>query len=94
MYATANGNAEILLQGSDARQLREDFNANAQRTLEFMASNLVAKAQKVVWEQFPDDMPGRIVAAISERCRQAVANEETISQDYSQTHSVSRGMRI
>jgi hypothetical protein len=94
LYAKANSDAEILLRGDDARQLAEDFKANAQLTLEFMASNLVAKAQKVVWEQFPDDRPGRIVAAISERCRQAVANEETISQDHKQTHSVNRGIRI
>jgi hypothetical protein len=94
LYAKANGDAEILLRGDDARQLTEDFKANAQLTLEFMASNLVAKAQKVVWEQFPDDRPGRIVAAISERCRQAVANEETISQDRKQTRSVNRGIRI
>jgi hypothetical protein len=93
-YARANVNAEILLQGSDASQLAEDFNGNAQHTLKFMASNLVAKAQKVVWEQFPDDRPGRVVAAISERCRQAVSNDETISQDRRLAHSVNRGMRI
>jgi hypothetical protein len=93
-YARANGNAEILLQGHDADRLTEEFKGNAQLTLEFLSSNLVAKAQKVVWEQFPDDRPGRIVAAISERCRQAVANAETISQDHRQTHSVSRGIRI
>jgi hypothetical protein len=93
-YARANGNAEILLQGRDAGQLAEDFNRNAQLTLEFMASNLVAKAQKVVWEQFPDDRPGRIVAAISERCRQAVANEETLSENRKLSHSVNRGMRV
>jgi hypothetical protein len=93
-YARANGNAEILLQGNDAGQLAEDFNGNAQLTLEFMSSNLVAKAQKVVWEQFADDRPGRIVRAISERCRQAVANEETISEIRKQAHSVNRGMRV
>jgi hypothetical protein len=93
-YARANGNAEILLRGDSARQLMEDFKANAQLTLEFMASNLVARAQKVVWEQFPDNRPGRIVAAISERCRQAVLKEETIPQDHKQKYSVNRGIRI
>jgi hypothetical protein len=93
-YARANGGAEILMHGSRNRQLTEDFKANAQLTLEFMASNLTAKAQKIVWEQFPDDRPGHIVAAISERCRQAVANEETISQNQKKAHSVSRGVSI
>lgn len=46
--AETNGNAEILLQGNNASQLSEDFKANAQHTLKFMASNLVAKGQKVI----------------------------------------------
>jgi hypothetical protein len=93
-YARNNGSAEILLQGDDPVQLNREFTANARHTLELMASNLVAKAQKIVWEQFPDHRPGHVVAAISERCRQAVANEETISQDRKHTRSVNRGVRI
>jgi len=57
-YAKANGNAEITLEGNDARQLAAAFNANTKHTLEFMASNQVATAQKVIWEQFPDHRPG------------------------------------
>jgi hypothetical protein len=99
-YAKANGNAEILLQGNDARQLTAAFNANAKHTLEFMASNQVATAQKVVWKQFADHRPGRIVEAISERCRLAVANEETISEaskineSHGMKQSHGRGMRF
>ena len=92
VYAKANGGAEILTQGERNRQLTEDFKADAEHTLEFMASNLTAKAQKIVWEQFPDHRPGHIVAAISERCRQAVANEETISQKA--THSIGRRIEV
>ena len=55
---------------------------------------LVMTNNKVVWEQFPDEKPGRIVAAISERWRQAVANEETISQHRKQTYSINRGLRV
>ena len=73
-------------------QLNRDFTANAQHTLEFMASNLTAKAQKIVWEQFPDHRPGHIVAAITERCHQAIANEETISQKV--TRGISRGIGV
>lgn len=90
----ANGNAEILLQGNDARELAAAFHTNAKHTLEFMASNQVATAQKVIWEQFPDHRPARIVAAISERCRLAVTNEETISEARKMNQSNSRGMRI
>jgi len=91
-YAQANGSAQILLQGQDAHQLTEQFKANAEHTLEFMASNLTAKAQKIVWEQFPEHRFGRIVEAISERCCQAVANEETISQKV--TRSIGRGIGV
>ena len=93
-YAKANGNAEIALEGNDARQLAAAFNANAKHTLEFMASNQVATAQKVIWEQFPDHRPAQLVAAISERCRMAVTNEETISQTRKMNQSTGGGMRI
>ncbi len=92
LYGRLNGSAEILLQGDDPVKLNRDFTANARHTLEFMASNLTAKAQKIVWEQFPDHRPGHVVAAITERCHQAIANEETISQKA--THSISRGIGV
>jgi hypothetical protein len=91
-YAQANGNAQMLWKGNDAQALTAAFKDDARLTLEFIASNCVAKAQKIVWEQYPDHRPGHIVAAISERCHQAVANEETISQKM--TNSVSHGIRM
>lgn len=93
-YAKANGNMEILLQGNDSRELAAAYNANASHTLEFMASNQVATAQKVIWEQFPDHRPGRLVEAISERCRLAVTNKETISEARKTNQSNGKGMRI
>ena len=89
-YAKAKGAAQMLWDGKDAQAVAEAFKADARLTLEFMASNLTAKAQKIVWEQFPDHRPGHVVAAISERCRQAVADEETIKI----TQTVRRGIRI
>lgn len=94
IYAQANASAEILLQGNDADKLLEDFKANAQLTLEFMASNLVAKAQKIVWEEYPDERPGHIVAAISERCRQAVSNQETRAENIGHKNTWNQGVRI
>jgi hypothetical protein len=93
-YAQANGDAEILLQGNDARELMGDFIANAKHTLAFMASNQVATAQKVIWEQFPDHRPARVVAAISERCRQAVTHEEIISETGKLNQTNGRGMTV
>ena len=79
-YAKANGNAEILLERNDPREAAAAFNENAKHTLEFMASNQVATAQKVIWGQFQEHRPARLVEAISERCRLAVSDEETVSQ--------------
>src|SRR5665213_58604 len=99
-YAKANGIAEILLERNDPLELAAAFNANARHTLEFMASNEVATAQRVIWGQFQEHRPARLVEAISERCRLAVSDEETISQTPSEGHSNSnkqghnRGMSI
>jgi len=93
-YATANGDAQMLWKGNHARALTDAFKDDARLTLEFMASNLTAKAQKIVWEQFPDHRPGHIVAAITERCHLAIANEETISQNQRMGHRVGGGISI
>lgn len=99
-YAKANGNADVLLEGNDPKKLMEAFNANAKHTLEFMASNEVATAQKIIWNEYQGNRPERLVAAISERCRLAVSDEETISQTQVMDHSNSnrqnrnRGMSI
>lgn len=46
-----------------------------------------ATAQRVIWGQFQEHRPERLVAAISERCRLAVSDEETISQTPSVGHT-------
>jgi hypothetical protein len=93
-YAQAHGRTEILLQGDDPDKLLENFKTDAHLTLEFLASNLVAKAQRIVWEQFPDERPGHIVTAISERCRQAVNPQETLVENVGQKNTWNRGVRI
>lgn len=99
-YAKANGIAEILLERNGPAELTAAFSANAKHTLEFMASNQVATAQRVIWRQFPEHRPARLVEAISERCRLAVSDEETISHTQSlaisnsNRHSRHRGMSI
>ena len=79
-YAKANGIAEILLERNGANEVKAPLQANARHTLEFMASNEVATAQRIIWGQFHEHRPARLMAAISERCRLAVADEETMRQ--------------
>jgi hypothetical protein len=93
-YAIANCEAQMLWKGNHAQALTDAFKRDARLTLEFMASNLTAKAQKIVWEQFPDHRPGHIVAAITERCHLAIANEETISQDQKVGQRIGGGISI
>ncbi|MBU6402349.1 MAG: hypothetical protein KGS61_18685 [Verrucomicrobia bacterium] len=95
-YAKAHGRTEVLLTGDDPRTLTNDYAALAQHTLHFMASNLVARAQRVVWEQFPDCNPPRVVHALSERCSAALSHDlclrQALSRHESQRHS--RGIRV
>jgi hypothetical protein len=95
-YAKANGNAEILLRGDDASQLVREFAAEARHTLRFMASNLVAGAQRVAWEEFPEQNPGKVVRAISERCHRVVRIGELLAERESvdQTNRHTRGMGV
>ncbi len=93
-YAQANGKMEILMKGNDGRDLAAQFEADARHTLEFMASNQVATAQKVIWEQFHDHRPSQLVAAISERCRLAAVPAERISEDQKEKNSLAHGIKI
>jgi hypothetical protein len=57
-----------------------------------MASNATAKAQGIVWGYFQEHKPELVMEAISERCQQAAANQETNSRTI--TQSINRGMRV
>lgn len=97
-YAGKNGNVAVLLAGNNAHDLVNDYIAQAEHTLRFMARNLTAKAQQVVCEKYPDQNPGRVIRAISQRCALAVDNPEALQQRQEQTidRTVkrSRGMSI
>jgi len=73
-YGRASGPAQVYLTGNDPVLLVQDYAANAEHTLRFMASNMVATAHKVVWERYANQNPDRVVRAISERCAAAVSH--------------------
>jgi hypothetical protein len=93
-YAKANGQEEILLRGADPRHLVGEYAGLVQHTLRFMASNLVAKAQRVAFEQFPEYRPGKVVRAISERCLLAVGESLTLAKSVRETIRQTQGNRI
>ena len=79
-YAQTHGETSVLLTGNSARKVVDDYSDQAKHTLRFMARNLTAKAQEVVWEKYPDNNPSRVVRAISERCYSAVDNPQSLEQ--------------
>ena len=92
-YAQAHGSTEVLLTGNNARELAMEYAAQAQHTLRFMASNLVARAQKIVWDQYSHTNPDRVMRSLSERCGHAVKNTEVVRQAQSITETVTEPIR-
>jgi hypothetical protein len=97
-YARANGNVAVLAIGDDPAKVIEDYTANAEHTLRFMASNMVATAQKVVWERVANQNPSRVIRAISERCAKAVGDAQNeiqmqiLERKISQRQSIGQGV--
>jgi hypothetical protein len=83
-YAQTHGNASVLLTANSAREAVDDYSSQANHTLRFMARNLTAKAQGVVWEKYPDNNPSQVMRAISERCALAVDNPQALRQEQQQ----------
>jgi len=88
-YAQANGDAEVLLVGNDPVLLVQEYAARAEHTLQFMATNLVAKAHRVVWARYASTSPVRVISVISEQCAQAASLDESERQKeaVAQNHS-------
>jgi hypothetical protein len=98
-YAQSHGDATVLLGGhNNPRGAAEEYIGQAEHTLRFMARNLTAKAQEVVWEKYPDNNPSQVMRAISERCALAVDNPEALrhqqKQNIERSLKQSRGMSI
>jgi hypothetical protein len=83
-YAQTHGEASVLLTGNSVREVVDDYSSQANHTLRFMARNLTAKAQGVVWEKYPDNNPSQVMRAISERCALAVDNPQALRQEQQQ----------
>jgi hypothetical protein len=95
-YAKAHGRREVLTQGQNVREVVIDYVAQANHTLRFSERNLVANAQKMVWRQFPEHNPGKVVEALQERCDEAVTHKRSIGESQSETQDIrqSRGIRV
>lgn len=91
-YAHANGKAHVLLVHDDVLGAVHDYTARAEHTLRFMASNMVARAQSIVWERFASQNPARVIRAISERCAKAVGNAHNEIQEQILEQRITRRM--
>lgn len=72
-YAKAVGEAEVLFAGDDPVLLVQEYAARAEHSLQFMASNLVSKAHRIVWARYASTSPARVVSVISARCAEAAS---------------------
>jgi hypothetical protein len=90
-YAETHGKSSVLLTGNNPREVANEYIGQAEHTLRFMARNLTAKAQEVVWEKYPDNNPSRVMRAISERCALAVDNPNALQQR--QEQSIDQGIK-
>ena len=93
-YARNHGRTESLVRGQNVREVVTDYVAQANHTLRFAERNLVAKAQKMVWRQYPQNNPGKIVEALMEHCDKAVTHNRSIGESQTQNIRQSRGMRV
>jgi len=90
-YTQAHGDTEILLKGNGPREVVTEYMAQMRHTLRFMAPNAEVKAQKIIWEQFPDDHPGKVIRAISQQCDSVAEGTEVIKQTQAQSVRQLRG---
>lgn len=91
-FVHANGNTQVLLVSDDALQAVQDYRARAEHTLRFMASNMVARAQTIVWERYANQSPARVIRAISERCAKAVGEAHNEIQEQILEQKLARRM--
>jgi hypothetical protein len=87
-YAKANGEAEVLQVGNDPVLLVEEYAASAEHTLRGMASNLVARAHRIVWARYASTSPARVVQAISKECIRAASFGQSSSKEHNDLHAV------
>ncbi len=95
-YARNHGRTEILAQGQNVREVVVNQVAQAIHTLRFAERNLVAEAQKMVWREFPEHNPGKVVEALMERCDEAVTHKRSIGESQSEAQNIrhSRGISV
>ena len=80
----------------DANLANNNYVAQANHTLRFAERNLVAEAQKMVWREFPEHNPGKVVEALMERCDEAVTHKRSIGESQSEAQNIrhSRGISV
>jgi|SRR5579872_3066203 len=75
-YAQANGNARVLLMAPPPVLLVQQYAEDAQKTLNLMATDLLAKGYRIVWERFANTSLVRVLKAISEKCLEAISLDQ------------------
>jgi len=90
LYAKANGQTTVLESGNDCIVLVGDYVKRARLTIQFMASDAVAHAQQIVWENSKGRDMSRVVRSISAQFNEAVSEEVHAGREHA---TISLGKR-
>lgn len=79
-YARINGSAELQMTGGNAFVLLQNYLASERGVLQLFRQDIEAVAEENIAELFPGQNLGRVVRAISARCRNPAAAEAETQQ--------------
>ena len=75
LYAQVHGNTDLLLTSNQPSLLLQDHLENEKRILEMFRTDIQATVEETLAEKFPGENYGRVVKAISARCKTRAAGE-------------------
>jgi hypothetical protein len=82
LYAKANGQTAVLELGNDCIVLVGDYLKRARLTIQFMASDAVAHAQEIIWNNSNGQDMSRVVRSISAQFKQAVSERVQAGREH------------
>ena len=83
-------------QGQNVREVVLNHVTQANHTLRFAERNLVAKAQKIGWQELLHQNPGKLVETLAEQCDTAATHKRSMGESQSEAQNIrqSRGMGV
>lgn len=83
LYAKAHGAIVVQAQGNDPTRLVQEYIERVRHTLRLMANDTVARAQEIIWKNSNGRDVSRVVQAISDQFKEAIAEKNETGQNRS-----------